>query len=68
MMKHHAHDPAVLADLQAQAMALEAALAESVDEALRMHKRIGNPVATWQDGRVVLIPADQIPVDEAKPH
>lgn len=34
-------------------------------EALLYHKMIGNPVATWQDGRVVLVQPDQIKVPDA---
>ena len=41
---------------------------QSVDEAVRRaarhallaHKRAGQPVATWKDGAVVLVPAAQI--------
>jgi hypothetical protein len=32
----------------------------AVREALLMHKRIGNPVAIWKDGRVVIIPPEEI--------
>jgi hypothetical protein len=38
------------------------ALRQAVREALRTHKRAGNPVAVWQNERVVWVPADQIPV------
>jgi hypothetical protein len=36
----------------------------AVRHALLDHKRAGNPVATWKDGRVVLLQPDEIPVDE----
>ena len=32
----------------------------AVEEAVRDHKRAGNPIAEWRDGRVVLIPPEQI--------
>lgn len=35
----------------------------AVREALLFHKRIGNPVAVWRDGKVVWIPPEEIPVD-----
>ena len=35
----------------------------AVREALLFHKRIGNPVAIWRDGKVVWIPPEEIPVD-----
>ncbi len=37
------------------------ALAEGVREALRQHKLAGNPVAAWEDGKVVWIPPEEIP-------
>jgi hypothetical protein len=32
----------------------------AVEEAIRDHKRAGNPIAEWRDGRVVLVPPEQI--------
>lgn len=32
----------------------------AVEEAVLDHKRAGNPIAEWCDGRVVLVPPDQI--------
>jgi hypothetical protein len=34
----------------------------AVREALLRHKRLGNPVAVWRDGKVVWIPPEEIPV------
>jgi len=65
MTATHGNDPQSLDQLLAESAAVETAVRESVREALLMHKRLGNPVAAWQDGRVVWIPADQIPVDES---
>ena len=59
----HSYDPETLAHLLAEADAVETAIRESVHDALLMHKRLGNPVATWENGHVVWIPADQIPLD-----
>jgi hypothetical protein len=39
------------------------ALRQAVREALLRHKLAGNPVAVWQNERVVWVPADEIPVD-----
>jgi len=44
---------------------IERALAEAVRQALLDHKRTGDPVAEWRDGRVVWIPADEIVVEPA---
>jgi len=48
---------------------IDKALARGVRDALLFHKRIGNPIAVWRDGRVVQIPADQIeipPLEDAQ--
>lgn len=39
------------------------ALNLATQDALRHHKRMGNPIATWRDGKVVWIPPEEIPVD-----
>ena len=44
--------------------AIDEALREAARDARRLHKAFGRPMATWKDGRVVWVPADQIPVDE----
>jgi hypothetical protein len=36
------------------------AAGRAVQEAIRDHKRAGNPIAEWRDGRVVLVPPEQI--------
>jgi hypothetical protein len=41
---------------------IEAAVQRAVDEALRQHKRAGNPVAVWRDGQVVWLTPEEIPV------
>lgn len=41
-----------------------AALRRAARSALLEHKRAGNPVASWKDGRVVIIPAEEIQVEE----
>ena len=66
-MPLHPYDPETLRQMLAETDAVEAAVQESVREALLMHKRLGNPVATWENGQVVWIPADQIPVDDSGP-
>ena len=35
---------------------------QAVNDALRMHKRLGNPIAVWRDGKVVIIPPEEINV------
>jgi hypothetical protein len=43
---------------------IQAAVRRAVRHALRMHKRAGNPIAVWRDGRVVIIPPEEILVDD----
>lgn len=38
---------------------------EAVRDALRQHKRLGQSVAVWQDGKVVTLAPEDIPVDLA---
>ena len=39
---------------------IEKVLQHAVNHALLMHKRLGNPVATWKDGKVVIVPPEEI--------
>jgi hypothetical protein len=34
---------------------------KAVSEAVEKHRRLGQSVAIWQDGKVVILTADQIP-------
>jgi len=43
---------------------LERVLQEAVRRALVEHKRAGNPVVTWRDGKPVWIAPEDIPVDD----
>ena len=47
---------------------VERALRRAVRQALLMHKRIGNPIAAWKDGEVVIIPPEDIviPPDDSE--
>jgi len=40
---------------------IEDALALGVQAALRRHKLLGESIAVWQDGKAVILTADQIP-------
>ena len=43
------------------AKVVEEALAKAVSEALRQHKRAGNPVPEWRDGKVRWLAPEEIP-------
>jgi len=41
---------------------IEKVLQCAVNHALLIHKRLGNPIATWKDGKVVIIPPEEIEI------
>jgi len=43
---------------------IEVILRRAVRHALLMHKRAGNPIASWKDGKVVIIPPEEIQVGD----
>ena len=48
--------------MSAETKAIEQAMRRAVQHTLLTHKRAGNTVAAWEDGRVVLVHAENIPV------
>ena len=49
--------------LSDETKAIEHAMRRAVHHALLTHKRAGNTVATWKDGQVVLVQAENIRVE-----
>jgi len=45
-----------------QGKPVEEALRRAVRHALLEHKRAGNTIASWEGGRIVLIPAEEIQI------
>jgi len=43
---------------------IDEALREAAGDARRFHKAIGNPMATWQNGRVVWVRPEDIDIDD----
>jgi hypothetical protein len=43
--------------------ACEEAIHRAVRDAVLRHKRLGESIAVWRDGRVVIIPPEEIPED-----
>jgi hypothetical protein len=41
---------------------VEQALHKAVVQAMIRHKRLGNPIVVWRDGKVVWIPAEEIEI------
>lgn len=45
---------------------VDEAIRKAIRDAMLMHKKLGDPVVGWKDGKVVWIPADQIEVEEER--
>ena len=43
---------------------IDEALKQAVREAVLRHKLLGNPIATWRDGKVVWLEPEEIPIPE----
>jgi len=41
---------------------IDKALRQAEEDALRLHKRAGNPIAIWREGQVVWLTPEEIPV------
>lgn len=37
---------------------------KAVKEALEKHRKLGESIAVWQDGEVVILPPEKIPITE----
>jgi hypothetical protein len=44
--------------------AIDEALKEAARDARRLHKALGNPMATWRNGQVVLVQPEDINIDD----
>ena len=53
-----------IAEIFDEGTAIDRALEEAVRQALRRHKKLGNPIVIYKDGKVVWVPPEEIPVDE----
>ena len=47
-----------------QGKEVEASLRRAVNRALLTHKQVGNSIAVWRDGKVAIIPAEEISVPD----
>jgi len=55
-------------NLAEQAEAIELILQAGVRQALLIHKRLGNPIAIWKDGKVVIVPPEEIVISPGFSH
>jgi hypothetical protein len=44
------------------------ALRIGVQRELRIHKALGNPIATWRDGKIVIVPPEEIKLEDLPPN
>ena len=54
-------------DLAEQAEAIQMVLHKAVQHALSIHKRLGNSIAVWTDGTVLIIPPEDIVLSSELP-
>jgi hypothetical protein len=59
-----------ISELFKEGTPIDEALRKGVRDALIRHKKLGNSIVIWRDGKIVHVPADQIeiPDEEAPPH
>jgi hypothetical protein len=50
--------------LSDETKSIQHAMRRAVQHALLTHKRAGNTVAAWKDGRVVLVEAEKIKIEK----
>jgi len=65
----HKDGKGILADREATDEQIADEMGHAISDALREHKRIGNPVAVWdwEQNRVVVIPPEEIIVPDDDP-
>lgn len=56
-----AENPSDIAHLLSDNTLLDKALREAGRQALQRHKKMGNPIAVWQNGQVVWLAPENIP-------
>lgn len=61
----HNKRPVRKINLVEDAEEIELIFKRAVHYALWVHKRLGNPIAAWEKGKVVIIPPDEIEIDES---
>jgi hypothetical protein len=58
------HSEPTLKELFEDGRAIDEALREAARDARRLHKALGNPMATWKDGQVIWIQPEDIEIDD----
>jgi len=63
--KVHRNRQKTIEELLEDGTEIDNAIKAAVRYALLQHKRAGNPVAVWEDGKVTWIAPEEIPFDDA---
>ena len=53
-------DPMIEDDIKDRRQKIREGVKEAVAQAIERHRRLGQSIAVWQDGKVVILEADQI--------
>lgn len=48
--------------IQARHLKIQVGVKAAIAQALERHRKLGESIAVWQDGKVVVLSADQIPL------
>lgn len=51
-------------EAQLHKQAIEQAMQNAADKAIALHQRLGLPMVEWHDGRVTLVPPEQLGMDD----
>ncbi len=57
-----------MAEQQLLSSKINAGVQVAISRALERHRRLGESIAIWRDGKVVVLSADQIPQIQAEGH
>ena len=52
-------------DIYKNPVRIHAAIREGVRDALRRHKLLGESIVEWRDGKVVIVPPDEIVIPDS---
>ncbi|KAM3100634.1 hypothetical protein ACKFKF_11440 [Phormidesmis sp. 146-12] len=54
------------AEIRIQHQKIKEGVKVAIAQALKRHRRLGESIAVWQDGKVVILEADEIPLMRLK--
>lgn len=54
-------------DIRIRRQTIRQGVKEAITQAIERHRRLGQSIAVWQDGKVVILEAEQIPPLQPQP-